>query len=505
MAGMLEELLLSLQPDLRYMGPQAQEAREAAARRLAAGGRGMAPAAPAAPNTGMLADPSLWGADYAASFEPNIRQAPQAPTMGDMGTTPAEAFPTTPTVADMGATPAEAMGQPPAKVATQATGNASNPFPTPIGTAPATDFSGVPRQAPAAAAASPASAGSNFWPDLMQRLTDNRGTLLALAGGFAGAPNIGTGMRRAFTQAAPIAAKERELAKKNTPNADLFRALVARGMPAQEAIAALRDPDLKKAAINRYFGEGKTHEVGGRLVQVGPDGQPKVIADFSSAEAKGIPSGYRRAASGNLEFIPGGPADPAVKRASGDRQNAPPGYRWADPNDPSSELVAIPGGPAEKVDATVAARLGLAQSYLDQLPSIKEAVKKGEATGLINSATGHFNIGRAGELRRQAASGAEALLRNLTGAGMNLEEASKYVRRYEIENLDTKETVLSKMNQLERELKYTMEAVKKGRGGTIKLSNDGQSLSVDDAPAAPTGLGVGSSTSVNGVTIKRLQ
>jgi hypothetical protein len=77
-----------------------------------------------------------------------------------------------------------------------------------------------------------------------------------------------------------------------------------------------------------------------------------------------------------------------------------------------------------------------------------------------------LNIGKPGELRRQISSGAESLLRNLTGAGMNLQEAKNYVARYEPEWNDSAETLLSKVGQLERELKSTMEMVAKGRGGT---------------------------------------
>jgi hypothetical protein len=76
--------------------------------------------------------------------------------------------------------------------------------------------------------------------------------------------------------------------------------------------------------------------------------------------------------------------------------------------------------------------------------------------------------GRSGELHRQIASGAEALLRNLTGAGMNQTEAEEYVKRYRPSIKDNADTLTSKMTQLERELKSVMETVGLGRGGTLQ-------------------------------------
>lgn len=178
-----------------------------------------------------------------------------------------------------------------------------------------------------------------------------------------------------------------------------------------------------------------------------------------------VPEGFQRSASGGLEPIPGGPNDPAYLRLKGDRQNAPSGYQWNDPNNPSAGMTAIPGGPGEKVDAEVAGRLGLAKSFLGQLPEIRKRIDAGEATGPIDGLLGKAGYGGPGELRRQIDSGAEALLRMLTGAGMNKEEAAEYTRRYKMHPLDSAETLKSKMGQLEQELNSVGETVGKGRGG----------------------------------------
>lgn len=193
---------------------------------------------------------------------------------------------------------------------------------------------------------------------------------------------------------------------------------------------------------------------------------------------KDIPSGFQHNPTGGLQPIPGGPADPSYKRQVTDRQNAPAGYKWKDPNDPDAGLVAIPGGPGEKIPAEVAARLGLAKSFLGQLDDYTDAegkkqkglrsrIKSGDLSGLIDGIMGASNIGEAGSIRRKISSGSEALLRNLTGAGMSIEEAKKYVARYEPEWNDSADTLLDKVNQLERELRSVNDVVSKGRGGSV--------------------------------------
>lgn len=184
-------------------------------------------------------------------------------------------------------------------------------------------------------------------------------------------------------------------------------------------------------------------------------------------ERRTVPEGFTQNPNGGLQPIPGGPKDPNYLRTVTNKQNAPAGYAWVDPNNPDAGLKAIAGGPGEKIPAEVAARLGLAKSFLGQLPEIRKRVQAGELTGAIDGVLGRLNIGGAGELKRQISSGSEALLRNLTGAGMSIEEAKKYVARYEPEFNDSAETVMSKLAQLERELRSVNDVVSKGRGGSV--------------------------------------
>lgn len=390
---------------------EAQAAREAAAARLAAGVRSPQRAAAAQPAFGPF--PGLLGLEMTG-------MQPTAP--GNM--TPAAAPVIDASVPLPRPRPAEADA----------------PFDITPGDA-ALPPNATPTSGPAPFSMAPARPG--FFDKLLS--PDHASTLLALGSGFAGAPSIGTGMRRAFGNAAPYVAMSEKRDEVSRVKNQTVRALMAKGMSEAEATAAASNPTLLASLLKQIHG-GDT------------------------------PAGYKKTETG-LSFIPGGPADPAVKRALGDRTNAPPGYRFKNPEDPASDLVAISGGPAEKVDANVAARIGLADSFLGQLPSIRKRINEGQATGPVDGPAGYFGIGEAGELRRQVASGSEALLRNLTGAGMNEKEASDYVARYHLQPHETKWSANSKLDQLERELKATKEAVGRGRGGSH--------LPVPDAPRAP--------------------
>lgn len=78
-------------------------------------------------------------------------------------------------------------------------------------------------------------------------------TMMALASGFSGAPSFGTGMGRAFGAAVPAAAADRAYDQKQSGIAQTYKALVARGVPPQEALAASLNPDIMKATAAKYF------------------------------------------------------------------------------------------------------------------------------------------------------------------------------------------------------------------------------------------------------------
>lgn len=220
----------------------------------------------------------------------------------------------------------------------------------------------------------------------------------------------------------------------------------------------------------------------------GPNGE--IVDRLAEAQARAqligakMPSGFEPNPEGGLRPIAGGPSDPKYLRTVTDKQNAPSGYKWADPNNPDAGLEPIPGGPGEKVPAEVAARLGLAKSFIGQLSDytdvegnpqkgLRARIKAGDATGIFDGPMAEANVGEAGSIRRKVSSGAEALLRNLTGAGMNIDEAKKYVARYEPQWNDSATTLVDKINQLERELRAIDDTVSKGRGGSVITEKPG--------------------------------
>lgn len=250
----------------------------------------------------------------------------------------------------------------------------------------------------------------------------------------------------------------------------------------KQMIAQTEDPTLSFRKDEAQREQGNTDRKLSFLQQEAAREQGNTEREMSIKEKalskKDTPSGFEPSPTGGLRPIAGGPADPAYKRTVTDKQNAPSGYKWADPNDPEAGLVAIPGGPGEKISAEVAARIGLAKSFIGQLDDYKDAegndqkglralIKAGAATGPIDAAMGAAGAGEPGSIRRKISSGAEALLRNLTGAGMNIDEAKKYVARYEPQWNDSAKTLLDKVNQLERELRSVTDTVGKGRGGSI--------------------------------------
>lgn len=219
-----------------------------------------------------------------------------------------------------------------------------------------------------------------------------------------------------------------------------------------------------------------------------------------TANRERLPAGFQTGPDGGLQPIPGGPADPVYKRSVGDRQNAPAGYKWNDPSDPEAGLSAISGGPAEKIDAEVAARQGLAKSFMDDMndeigpdgkvarTGILNEVRAGGATGVYDSALGAAGVGTQGRLHARIQSGADALKRMLTGAGQSESEAASYAKRYEPTATDTAGTLEQKLQQLSRELRSTTDVLGRGRGGSGFMNEPRtQAQPQAAAPIAPQG------------------
>lgn len=147
---------------------------------------------------------------------------------------------------------------------------------TPSPVAPASDLSSRNRgpaaeeeavKAPtgAPAVAGPQMAQPSLWDDvgafggkIMKGLSDHSNTLLALGAGFAGAPNIGQGISRASQYAIP--ATQQDLKNRITTGSQsaTYQALREAGVPQQQAIAAIGNPELQKRLLDSYIGDRKS-------------------------------------------------------------------------------------------------------------------------------------------------------------------------------------------------------------------------------------------------------
>lgn len=153
-----------------------------------------------------------------------------------------------------------------------------------------------PTQAQGTATSAPAAGPSPM--GMLSKLfnPNNAATLLALGSGFAGAPSLGTGMRRAFGAAVPAVAADRANTLKQEGIAakyqSLVQQLVAKGVPqaeaAQMALGAVYSPDQEKALIGKYF-DTKLPEW--KVVRKNPDGTEEY--GYVNPNDQSVNSGFR--------------------------------------------------------------------------------------------------------------------------------------------------------------------------------------------------------------------
>ncbi len=146
------------------------------------------------------------------------------------------------------------------------------------------------------------------------------------------------------------------------------------------------------------------------------------VATREAAATGRIPSGYQRTADGTgLEFIPGGPADPARERNSPPTEDERKAASWLDQatNAYKNMLGVLDANPnAAKPAGGI---LSAAGSLVQSLPIIGQTD--------IAQGVGNF-IKPSDRLKFEQSTGSmsEALLRAATGAGVNRDEARQKVR-----------------------------------------------------------------------------
>lgn len=151
-------------------------------------------------------------------------------------------------------------------------------------------------------------------------------------------------------------------------------------------------------------------------------------------------------------------------------EKLPSGFRWKDPNKRELGVEPIPGGPATQIPGELAARVGLSGDFLEQAPNLRKRIEAGDVTGPIDANLARQGIGEAGEVYRQLQSGTDALMRLLTGAGMNETEARQYAERYLPTWKDDASSAAAKLDNLVRELGATRDTAMRGRGEASQAS-----------------------------------
>jgi hypothetical protein len=158
------------------------------------------------------------------------------------------------------------------------------------------------------------------------------------------------------------------------------------------------------------------------------------------------------------------PAFATFLRSKSGSTNAPSGYTYG----PDGKLAPIPGGPQdpdrdinEPLPGEIGARVGLANEYFKRFPRIEADLrsKDPKAVGPIDG----LGFGQSGAIQRDIKLGSEAMIRMLTGAGMNKEEAENEVRQYLPGRGDDAATVLDKQYRLRAALRSMQREMLTGR------------------------------------------
>ena len=222
-----------------------------------------------------------------------------------------------------------------------------------------------------------------------------------------------------------------ETVKKRKTLADALKGAMGDYSPQQQALLGALEPQQAAGIL------------GGNLFP-----KPSERWEQIDTDGDGKPDRQRSMSSGKIDDIP---------MSLGDRE------RLARAGASSVTVNALP--------AEVAARIGLGEGFLRNYDSIKAKAQKFYGSKspyeqVKRRGQLFFNTGEGGELWRAVESGKEALVRQLTGAGMAQAEAENQASRYGLSALDTDYDALSKLEGLRQDLINTATGAYKGRGGT---------------------------------------
>lgn len=118
--------------------------------------------------------------------------------------------------------------------------------------------------------------------------------------------------------------------------------------------------------------------------------------------------------------------------------------------------------------AEVGGRVGLGDNFIkNDYPEVLKMIEAGDATGPIDYLKGTFGRGNSGIVQRRMATGADALRRGLTGAGMSASESEEYAQRYLPIPTDDAATLKLKAEGLKADLEAVTSGAIKGKAGDV--------------------------------------
>lgn len=248
--------------------------------------------------------------------------------------------------------------------------------------------------------------------------------------------------------------------------------LKGKGLSEDEAKRLASSPPALNEYLKGIYEQKKPIEIGGRLVD---PTTYNVIADFSDPNSK-LTSDQREYQAAKDQGFTGTFMDYQIKMKEAGRNQVnidtgaklPSGFRWIDPKNQEAGVEPIPGGPATQIPGELAARIGMGDNFLkNDLPYLRQPENLEAATGPVDRAQAWAGIGKPAEVERKFQSGVEVLSRLLSGAGMTQVEIDEKTKRYMPTISDGPESLKTKLNQLEAEIRAAGDAAMRGRGGSI--------------------------------------
>lgn len=227
--------------------------------------------------------------------------------------------------------------------------------------------------------------------------------------------------------------------------------------PEAEALNGLMDSGKLTEEQAQQLGAGKTitNPADGSLMFMTPQG-------LVGQPANGGPA-LPLAAQPNegIDIFADGPAANAPAPASAASAAAPT-------LPPGAVQLTAPKAKDTALPAEMGARIGLGDSFIQNVPKLRERLARGDASGPYDGAKLALGIGDPASIWRDIDSGRDALVRNLTGAGMSESEAQNQAARYQISPTDSAETMVEKLDNLERDLLATRRGAIDARTGNMK-------------------------------------